>query len=33
MAKNLLEQRLRIPSHIIALEVKKNASEVLLGAS
>lgn len=23
MAKNLLEQRLRIPSHIIALEVKK----------
>ena len=33
MEKNLLEQRLRIPSHIIALEVNRNASEVLVGAS
>lgn len=33
IAQKLLEQRLRIPGHVIALEVSRDASEVLLEAS
>lgn len=33
IAQNLLEQRLRIPGHIIVLELNRDASEVLLEAS